>query len=86
MALTEQEMAVLDLERSWWQLPGSKERAIRERLDLSATRYYRLLASIVETPEALAHDPLVVLRVRRRRERSRRMRFEGTLPGRRPAR
>ena len=86
MALTEQEMAVLDLERSWWQLPGSKERAIRERLDLSATRYYRLLASIVETPEALAHDPLVVMRVRRRRERSRRMRFEGPLPGRRPAR
>ena len=86
MALTEREMAVLDLERSWWQQPGSKERAIRERLDLSATRYYRLLATIVDTPEALAHDPLVVMRVRRRRERSRRLRFEGPLAGRRPAR
>lgn len=86
MALTEREMAVLDLERSWWQAPGSKERAIRERLDLSAARYYRLLAAIVETPEALAHDPLVVLRVRRRRERSRRLRFEGPATGHRPAR
>ena len=86
MALTEREMAVLDLERSWWQQPGSKEQAIRERLGLSATRYYRLLASIVETPDALAHDPLVVRRVRRRRHNSRRLRFEGPATGRRPAR
>lgn len=86
MALTERERAVLDLERCWWQLPGSKEAAIRERLGLSATRYYRLLSSLTESPDALAHDPLVVLRVRRDRDRRRRARFEGPAANRRPAR
>ncbi len=87
MALTERERAVLELERCWWQLPGPKEAAIRERLGLSSTRYYKLLASLVESSDALAHDPLVVLRVRRARDRRRRTRFEGPADaGRRPAR
>jgi hypothetical protein len=87
MALTEQERAVLELERCWWQLPGPKGAAIRERVGLSPTRYYEVLASLVESSEALAHDPLVVLRVRRARHRRRRTRFEGPADtGRRPAR
>jgi hypothetical protein len=86
MALSERDRAVLDLERSWWQEPGSKEAAIRTRLGISAARYYRLLAAVVESPEALAHDPLVVLRVRRARSRRRQARFEGAAAGRGPAR
>ena len=87
MALTERERAVLELERCWWQLPGSKESAIRERLGLSPTRYYQVLATLAGSSEALAHDPLVVLRVRRARHRRRRARFEGPgVTGRRPAR
>lgn len=86
MALTERERAVLELERCWWQLPGSKESAIRARLGLSATRYYQLLAGLTDSPDAFSHDPLVVLRVRRARDRRRRIRFEGPAAGRRPAR
>jgi hypothetical protein len=86
MALTERERAVLDLERCWWQLPGSKEQAIRERIGLSATRYYQVLGALAESPEALGHDPLVVMRVRRARDARRRARFEGPATRRRPAR
>lgn len=86
MALTERERAVLELERCWWQLPGSKESAIRERVGLSATRFYEVLAALADSPDALVHDPLVVLRLRRARDRRRRVRFEGPAAGRRPAR
>jgi hypothetical protein len=86
MALTERERAVLDLERCWWQLPGSKEQAIRERIGLSATRYYQVLNSARRVPRGARHDPLVVMRVRRARDARRRARFEGPATRRRPAR
>ena len=31
MPLSERQQAILDFERTWWQLEGSKEAAIRER-------------------------------------------------------
>lgn len=86
MALTERQRAVLDLERSWWQQPGSKESAIRSRLGLSPTRYYQLLAALADSAEALALDPLTVRRVRRARDRRRQARFEGPELGRGRAR
>ncbi len=78
MPLTDRDRAILDFERTWWSEPGPKERAIRERLDLSATRYYKVLGELLEIPEALEYDPLVVRRLRRLRDRRRRARFEGT--------
>ncbi len=77
MALTERERAILDFERSWWSQPGPKETAIRERFELSPTRYYELLNELLEGTEAMEYDPLVVRRLRRLRERRRRQRFEG---------
>jgi len=77
MALSERERAILDYERSWWLEPGPKEAVIRRRLGLSPTRYYRLLAELAESPDAMDYDPLVVLRIRRERSRRRRERFEG---------
>jgi hypothetical protein len=41
---------------------GAKEQAIRLRFDLSATRYYQMLNALIDRPEALAHDPMVVKR------------------------
>ena len=76
-ALTARERAVIDFERSWWQREGPKEAAIREVLDLSATRYYELLGLLCDSPAARAYDPLVILRLRRQRDRRRRARFEG---------
>ena len=54
-----------------------KELAIRERFDLSATRYYQLLAELVDSDDALEYDPLVIRRLRRMRDRRRHARFEG---------
>ncbi len=81
MPLTSRDRASLDFERAWWSFPGSKEQAIRERLELSPTRYYRLLSTLLESDEAMAYDPLVVRRLRRLRELRRRARFEGRPAG-----
>lgn len=77
MALSERERAILDFEREWWRLDGSKETAIRDQLGLSATRYYELLQGLCDSAEARAYDPLVIHRLRRVRDRRRRARFEG---------
>ncbi len=77
VALTDQERAVLDFERSWWTVDGVKEVLIEESLGLSASRYYRLLNELLDRPDALEHDPLVVRRLRRLRDRRRRARLEG---------
>jgi hypothetical protein len=65
--LSQQQAAILDFEKNWWSMAGSKESEIRERFDLSPTRYYQLLNSIIDTPQALAHDPLLVKRLLRQR-------------------
>ncbi len=77
MALTERDRAILDFERSWWSEPGPKEVAIRERFELSSTRYYEILHELLDMAEALEYDPLVVRRLRRHRDRRRRARYEG---------
>lgn len=77
MALTDRDRAILDFERSWWTEAGPKDTAIRERFELSGTRYYQLLTELLDDPAALDHDPLLVRRLRRVRERRRRARVEG---------
>ncbi len=86
MPLSERDKAILDFERRWWSLPGPKEASIRCHLAMSATRYYRLLGSLVDSSEALAYDPLVVRRLRRVRDHRRRTRFEGPSAGMPPVR
>ena len=72
-SLTDRAREVLELERYWWQYAGAKEQAIREKFDMSATRYYQMLNALIDTEEALAFDPLLVKRLRRlRAERQRR--------------
>ena len=77
MALTDRDRAILDFERSWWNEPGPKELAIRQRFDLSSTRYYEIVNELLDMPEALEYDQLVVRRLRRLRDRRRRARYEG---------
>ena len=77
MALTDRDRAILDFERTWWTEPGPKDAAIRERFELSGTRYYQLLTELLDDPAALEYDPLLVRRLRRVRERRRRARVEG---------
>lgn len=65
--LSGREREILDFERRWWKYAGAKEQAIRDRFDLSATRYYQLLAGIIDRREALEYDPMLVKRLRRMR-------------------
>jgi hypothetical protein len=65
--LTERELALLGFERQWWKYAGAKEQAIRELFDMSATRYYQVLNALIDRPEALAADPMLVKRLRRLR-------------------
>lgn len=66
--LSDRDRAVLALARRTWHRPGAKERAIREQLEMSPTRYYQLLNALLDTPAALAQDPVTVNRLRRMRE------------------
>lgn len=75
--LTDVDRAILDFERCWWRLPKPKSASIREHLQLSPTRYYRLLNVLLDDPDATAYDPLVVHRLRRTRLERRRARIEG---------
>lgn len=75
VALSDEERAILDFERTWWTEDGPKEMLIEERFGFAADRYYQALNGLLERPEALAHDPLVVRRLLRLRERRRRLRL-----------
>ncbi|REE96409.1 DUF3263 domain-containing protein [Thermomonospora umbrina] len=73
-SLSERDRGILAFERQWWKHAGAKEQAIRERFDMSATRYYQLLNLLIDRPEALEHDPMLVKRLRRTRSERRRQR------------
>ncbi len=77
--LDERSRALLDFERESWKLDIPKERAIRERFGFSPARYHQLLNRVLERPEALAHDPMLVRRLLRVRDTRRRRRVAGQL-------
>jgi hypothetical protein len=70
---------VLDFEREAWKLTVAKERAIRARFGFSPSRYHQLLHTIIDRPESLAYDPMLVRRLRRLREVRRRARTASDL-------
>ena len=65
--LNAREAEMLAFERQWWKYAGAKEQAIKNLLDLSATRYYQVLNALIDRPEALVADPMLVKRLRRLR-------------------
>ena len=72
--LSDRDAAILDFEREWWRYAGAKEQAVRERFDVSPTRYYQLLNRIIDDPAAEAYDPMLVKRLRRLRAQRQRQR------------
>jgi hypothetical protein len=66
-ALSERELEILAFERQWWKHAGAKEQAVRDAFNLSPTRYYQLLNALLDDPAALAHDPVLIGRLRRLR-------------------
>lgn len=78
--LSERDQAVLAFERQWWRHVGAKEEAIRATFNLSAARYYQLLAALIDSPLALAFDPMLVNRLQRMRSARAEARARRSLP------
>ena len=72
--LTRREHEMLTFERQWWRSAGAKETAIRDLFGVTPTRYYQVLNALVDRPDALAADPLLVRRLRRVRTARQRQR------------
>ena len=77
--LSPRERAILTFEREWWKYAEAKDAGARSRLGLSPEEYYRALTEIIDRPAALAHDPLLVRRLRRQRLTRQRQRQAGRL-------
>ena len=73
-SLSDRDREILDFERQWWKYAGAKETAVREKFDMSSTRYYQVLNALIDRPEALEADPLLVRRLRRLRAARQRQR------------
>lgn len=72
--LSERDRDILEFERHWWKYAGAKEQAVREKFDMSSTRYYQVLNALIDSQAALEADPLLVRRLRRLRQQRQRQR------------
>ncbi len=68
--LTGAERAMLDLEGEWWRDQSRKVEAIRRTFGVTETRYYQVLNSLIDRPEATAYAPGIVNRLRAWRQQS----------------
>ncbi|MFJ6652862.1 DUF3263 domain-containing protein [Microbacterium sp. NPDC091313] len=68
MPLSDRDRALLAFEAEWRRHGGAKEEAIRAEFDMPPARYYQLLGRLIDTGDALVHDPLLVRRLRRLRD------------------
>ncbi|TIC81953.1 DUF3263 domain-containing protein [Nocardioides sp. GY 10127] len=73
-SLSQRDLEILEFERLWWKYAGAKETAVREKFGMSSTRYYQVLNALIDRPEALEADPLLVRRLRRMRAARQRQR------------
>ena len=72
--LSQRDRDILEFERHWWKYAGAKEQAVREKFDMSSTRYYQVLNALIDRPEALEADAVLVRRLRRLRASRQRQR------------
>ncbi len=73
-ALSERDQQMLAFERQWWRYAGAKEQAVKDLFGMSSTRYYQVLNVLIDSPASLAHDPMLVKRLRRMRSTRQRAR------------
>jgi hypothetical protein len=69
-SLSDLEIAIIDFERAWWLERGTeaKRDAIRRCLQVRPATYWAVLDHLLDTPAAMAYDPLLVRRLRKRRD------------------
>jgi hypothetical protein len=75
--LTERQRAILEFERTWWTFDAEKDVLIRRRFACPPDAYYEELNQVLEDPDSLSVDPLVVRRLTRLRDRRRQARLDG---------
>lgn len=63
--LTDREKAILAFEAEW--PGGSKDAAVRARFDVNVVAYTQELHRLLDSPAALAFDPMLVKRLNRLR-------------------
>lgn len=66
--LNSRDREILDFEGQWWAVAETKETGARERFGLGPGAYHAEVSRLIDRPEALAHAPLTVKRLRRLRE------------------
>lgn len=76
--LGERAAAMIQFEAGWFLLDEDRHDAIRARFACSVEEYTLELNRVIDHPDALAIDPLVVRRLRRHRERRRRARLDAS--------
>ena len=67
MGLTDDEKAMLEFEKKWWRDRRAKNEIIRREFGISPTIYFRRLSALIDRPEALEYDPILVRSLLRRR-------------------
>jgi len=65
MDLSERERAMLAFERRWWRYGATRASAARQRFGLGPGEYGAIVTALLDRPQALAHDPVLVRRLRR---------------------
>lgn len=75
-ALSALEQRMLAFERSWWARDTDRDAAIRDEFGLSPAEFRHRLGELIDRPEALAFDPLLIRRLRRLRSTRRQVRSE----------
>lgn len=63
--LPEVSRKILDFEAVWEGVPGNREAAIRATFGLSAAGYFQQLYRVLDSPEALEAEPMLVKRLNR---------------------
>ncbi|MBF0808797.1 DUF3263 domain-containing protein [Rothia nasimurium] len=66
--LTENEAAILNLEKKRFKYQGSKEQAITRTLGLTPVAYYQQLNALIDNPRAIAAEPVLTRRLRLKRD------------------
>jgi hypothetical protein len=67
--LTDEQRSMLDFERQHWRYVGGKESEVRQRFGRTLASYQKELNALLDRPEALAHAPATVRRLRRQRQK-----------------
>ncbi|HJM28654.1 MAG: DUF3263 domain-containing protein [Acidimicrobiales bacterium] len=68
MKLSERQIAIIGFERTAWQSELSKKDAIRQLFAISPSRYYQIRDDLIDSPEAMEYDPMVIRRLQKQRK------------------